>query len=497
MIKSYTRQVTSFSRAEQRSIRLLAFVFLSSLSICASQNALAQSDKVSVEVSNGSDLLSLPPASATVATPSYLPKPEERKTIADTRGLDKKSLANTFDLRQLWNELRANNPQLISARESYLAAKAQVPQIAAPDNPQVGLIWSGMPVGSAFALGTAGTNPAGNSGYSFTQPFKFPGKKGLAADIADKSAEALQAQNENLYLQLGAQLSTLYFSTLSAQRQLQVLSDTVIRAELIKNIAKARYTNHAAAYVEYLNAQVAQSAAEADKFNLEKQLTVAYKNINALIGRDPRDKLTLTSDRSLKATQVPSLVELESYAESAHPTLKSSGLQLEAAKKGVTLAKAAYLPDFQVIASSYTPRGPFTSNNGAMFYQVEFDLVIPLYFFTKERYGVEQAMRTQSAAEAADISNRQQVILGVGSTYAAYEQAKKYTEFLKDRQVPQAEAAYRVALAQYASNGVGFTDLLTAQVQLRALEIQLAIAESNLLQSKANLFAAAGKDPIQ
>jgi len=489
LIKS--NQYKNFYLQTGLAARLFAIGFCS-LSILS---AHAQTDNASVQVTNGNDLLSSPPAMP--KTESYLPKPEDRKVLADSKTLNKKSSQNTFDLRQLWNELRSNNPQLISARESYLAAKATVPQIAAPDNPQVGLIWSGMPVGSAAALGTAGTNPAGQSGYSFAQPFKFPGKKSLAADIADKGAEALQAQNEALYLQLGSQLSTLYFSTLAAQRQLQVLSDTVIRTELIKNIAKARYTNHAAAYVEYLNAQVAQSAAESDKFSLETQLTVAYKNINALIGRDPREKLTLAADHGLRSTQVPTLLELESYAESSHPVIRGSGLQLDAAKKGVTLAKSAYLPDFQVIATSYTPRGPLTSNNGAMYYQFELDLIIPLYFFTKERYGVEQAMRSQSAAEANDISNRQQIVLGVSTAFAAYEQAKRLTEFLKDRQVPQAEAAYRVALAQYASNGAGFTDLLTAQTQLRGLEIQLAIAQSNLLQSKANLFAAAGKDPIE
>ncbi|WP_197711874.1 TolC family protein [Polynucleobacter necessarius] len=59
---------------------------------------------------------------------------------------------------------------------------------------------------------------------------------------------------------------------------------------------------------------------------------------------------------------VPTLVELEDYAESSHPSLKSSALQLDAARKGVTLAKKAYLPDFQVIGSSYTLRGPFASN---------------------------------------------------------------------------------------------------------------------------------------
>lgn len=455
-------------------------------------SAMAQGNS-SVEIFKDVEL-SAPPQSSE----SYVPKAmEPKKVLADSKSLNQKFNPNNLDLRQLWNELRANNPQLIAARESYFAAKATVPQIAAPDNPQVGLIWSGMPTGSAFALGTAGTNPNGQNGYSFAQPFKFPGKKGLAADIADKQAESLQAQNDNLYLQLGSQLATLYYGTLAAQKQLKVLSDAVVRTELIKNIAKARYSNHAAAYVEYLNAQVAQSSAESDKFNLERQLVVAYKNINALIGRDPRDKLVLTGDTKTAMGKVPSLIELESFAETSHPILKSSTLQLDAAKKGVTLAKAAYLPDFQVIATSYTPRGPLTSNNGAMYYQFEFDIVIPLYFFIKERYGVEQALRNQAAAESTDVATKQQIILGVGSAYATYEQAKKYFEFLRDRQVPQADAAYRVAITQYANNGQGFTDLLTAQTQLRALEIQLALAESNLLQAQAALFASAGKDPIE
>jgi outer membrane protein TolC len=405
-----------------------------------------------------------------------------------------------WDLRALWNELRSNNPQLVAARESYLSAKATVPQIAAPANPQVGLIWSGMPPGAPFALGTAGKlNPADTSysGYSFSQPFLFPGKKSLASEIADTSAEALRSQNENLYLQLGSQLAGLYYATLAAQKQLTILSENVVRTELIKNIAKARYANNAAAYVEFLNAQVAQSAAEADRFNLEKQLAVAIKNINTLIGRDPREKLILEGDVGSAVRKVPTLIELETYAEGAHPLLTSTALQVEAAKKGLSLANKAYLPDFQVVATSYTPRGPLTNNNGTAYYQFEFDIVIPLYFFTKEKYGVVQAARNQAAAEATNIANRQQIILGVGAAYAAYEQAKKQAEFLRERQVPQAEAAYKVALTQYATNGVGFNNLLTAQTQFRALEIQLAIAESVLLQTQAALFASSGKDPIE
>lgn len=410
-----------------------------------------------------------------------------------------------MDLRQLWNELKVNNPQLSSLRESYLSAKATVPQINAPANPQVGLVWSGMPVNSPFALGGANApspnNPGGggissNNSISVAQPFQFPGKKSLAADIANTNAEALLASSESTYLQLGAQLSTLYYNALASQKQLQVLKESVVRLEMIKNVAKARYANNAGAYVEYLNAQVAQSAAQADQFNVERQLNIALHNINTLVGRHSREKLILRGDVRRAMTSVPTLIELEDYAESSHPSLKSSALQLDAARKGVDLAKKAYLPDFQVIGSSYTPRGPFSANNGAMFYQFELDLIIPLYFFTKEKYGVEQAQRNQAAAEAGNISNRQQIVLAVNTAYATYEQAKNQAQFLKERQVPQADAAYKVGLTQYSNNGQGFNDLLTAQTQLRNLEVSLAQAESNLLQAQAVLMVSAGKEPF-
>ena len=450
--------------------------------------------------------LSTPPALSTQSTSSKAPELFVPVTQANTPKIYVKNVPSgptEMDLRQLWSELKLNNPQLLSLREAYLSAKATVPQIAAPANPQIGLVWSGMPVNSPFALGGANApsaaNPGGissNNSVSVTQPFQFPGKKSLAANIADTNAEALLAQSESSYLQLGAQLSTLYYNTLASQKQLQVLRESVVRLEMIKNVAKARYANNAAAYVEYLNAQVAQSAAQADQFNLERQLQVGLNNINTLVGRHSREKLILRGDARRAMTGVPTLVELEDYAESSHPALKSSALQLEAARKGVDLAKKAYLPDFQVIGSSYTPRGPFSANNGALFYQFELDLVIPLYFFTKEKYGVEQAQRNAAAAEAGNISNRQQIVLAVNSAYAAYEQAKNQAQFLKERQVPQADAAYKVGLIQYSNNGQGFNDLLTAQTQLRSLEIQLALAEANLLQAQAVLLVTAGKEPF-
>ncbi|QWE09594.1 TolC family protein [Polynucleobacter ibericus] len=493
---------------------MAAFVCATTFSVPLCAQIVLDNAPASVTVQSGDALFAAPPsigAQLSAQDPAINSNPITAEMFAPVTKANTPKIytkpASTgpteMDLRQLWNELKLNNPQLSSLRESYLSAKATVPQINAPANPQVGLVWSGMPVNSPFALGGANAPtqqyPGGistNNGFSFTQPLQFPGKKSLAADIADTNAEALLAGSEVTYLQLGAQLSTLYYGALASQKQLQVLKESVIRLEMIKNVAKARYANNAAAYVEFLNAQVAQSAAQADQFNVERQLNVSLHSINTLVGRHSREKLVLRGDVRRAMTSVPTLIELEDYAENSHPSLKSSALQLDAARKGVDLAKKAYLPDFQVIGSSFTPRGPFSANNGALYYQFELDLIIPLYFFTKEKYGVEQAQRNQASAEAGNISNRQQIVLAVNTAYANYEQAKNQAQFLRDRQVPQADTAYKVGLTQYSNNGQGFNDLLTAQTQLRNLEIALAQAESNLLQAQAVLMVSAGKEPF-
>ncbi len=300
----------------------IAILFFTSPVFAQSSNTnSAIPASVTVQANPSNDSLTVPPV---VTGASNVPK-------IYTKGAP---LGPTeMDLRQLWTELKLNNPQLSALRESYLAAKATVPQINAPANPQVGLVWSGMPVNSPFALGGANapspSNPGGggissNNAISVAQPFQFPGKKSLASEIANTNAEALLAQSESSYLQLGAQLSTLYYTALASQKQLQVLKESVMRLEMIKNVAKARYSSNSAAYVEFLNAQVSQSAAQADQFNVERQLQVALNNINTLVGRHSREQLVLRGDVRRAMNSVPTLIELEDYAENSHPSLRSS-----------------------------------------------------------------------------------------------------------------------------------------------------------------------------
>ena len=96
-----------------------------------------------------------PVATVTVAPAKNTPPGPNQNFSANSSANSSAKAADQseLDLRQLWSELRLNNPQLAALRESYFSAKATVPQIAAPANPQVGLVWSGMPASSPLALG--------------------------------------------------------------------------------------------------------------------------------------------------------------------------------------------------------------------------------------------------------------------------------------------------------------------------------------------------------
>ena len=252
-----TRKISAFNAAYCITSLVVA-TFACSVFAQSATNDIAPA---SVSVQTGDTSLTAPPSiSAQLSAKDKSSKAAELFAPVTKQNTPKIYVNNAstgsseMDLRQLWSELKLNNPQLGALRESYLSAKATVPQIAAPANPQVGLVWSGMPANSPFALGGANAPsqqyPGGissNNSISIAQPFQFPGKKSLAADIADTNAEALLAQSEAAYLQLGAQLSTLYYSALAAQKQLQVLKESVIRLEMIKHVAKARYANTAAA----------------------------------------------------------------------------------------------------------------------------------------------------------------------------------------------------------------------------------------------------------
>ena len=175
-------------------------------------------------------------------------------------------------LEELIGQLRLNNPQIKQAKQNYIADKAAVPQATVLNNPQVGFVETPIPESPLNLYKSEGLY------YTLTQSFSFPGKKHLAGGIAEAQADIAQTQVDILALQLTAQLKNDFYQLLVLQKQFGINQENIQRLEQIKQIAKVKYANNAAAYVDYLNAQVTESSAENDQFALQKQIDTMRKD---------------------------------------------------------------------------------------------------------------------------------------------------------------------------------------------------------------------------
>jgi outer membrane protein TolC len=392
-----------------------------------------------------------------------------------------------LSLAKMSEEVANRNPQIEQAQQAYVAAKAQVRIVTTLPNPTA-FIYETPIANNPLRLGAS----QGFS-YSIGQPFLFPGKQRLAGESAEHQAEFAKTQLESLLLQLLSQLKSNFYQLQLYRLQQSIIRDTLIRFDQLKQLARARYASNAAGYVDYLNAQVAHSGAENDLFAVQRNIDTTRATINTLMGRDPNTPLEVQDRAYTPAMPAATLAELEALALKTQPVLNGATELVRSGESNLDLAKLAYYPDFNLVMSFISDNPPRGIGQGNQ-YGMELDLILPTWFFTREKAARDQANANLIAARASFDALRQQVLLQLASSYNSLAQAVNQFKFLESRQLPQAQAAYRLAIANYANNAAAFADVQTAALNLRTTESNIAQSRVAVAQAHASLVATIGKE---
>jgi cobalt-zinc-cadmium efflux system outer membrane protein len=411
--------------------------------------------------------------------------------------LSKSAAADTPEANHVWSldelvdELTRSNSQLEQAKQVYLAAQLQVPQANAFPAAQISLLEQAS-TGGPFNFNV-------NDGFyeypTLTQPFLWWGKRRLAGELANAQAEVLGRQYDGLVIQLVSQLKLAFYGLAALKHQLAFMNEDLQRLDQIKQVTQVRYANNAAAYVDFLNAQVSQSSLENDRFALEKQIQQQLEQLNSLLGRPSQTPLQVRDTQTSPRLPAKSLGELIEVAQKTNPLIAGGESQIEAADKSVALAEKGFYPDFAVNVGAYEQPG-LTHLGSTRLYQVGVTLNLPTWGFRKEKATLDQARVQLKSTKAGQSSNLQQVDLNVANAYHGLETSLQQIKFTRERLLPQAQMAYRLALTGYSSNGgTAFSDLLTAQSSLRSTELALIRAENAAVQAYISLAAAIGRDP--
>jgi len=388
-----------------------------------------------------------------------------------------------WTLTELVVALKENNPQLRSAYQSAKAVEFGVSPAQALDNPTLSVTQDPLK-NSPFSVGTS----TGMT-WGVSQNFMWPGKKRLAGEIVQSQAELNKEQANALKVQLIGQLKSTWIGWQQTTAQIGISQAQLQRIEQIKEITKIRYANNAAAYGDYINAQVAQAQMQTDVLSLQRQKIVLQNQLALLIGSTGAIEVMPMTPKSEALPE--RLVALEEKALSINPQVKSSQFSVDSARKGVELAELGKLPDFSVGVMTHSSSPPWGFGSGDS-YGLNLGVTFPLYYGQKERGLLDQAKANLSAAKEADEALRQQVVFGVRASYHQWVQSVDQLKIMDERVLKQAQIGYRLVLSSYSTGQVTYLDLLNAFNALKTAEISREQTLAQAIQAKVTLDTAVG-----
>ncbi|MGQ0695438.1 MAG: TolC family protein, partial [Nitrospiraceae bacterium] len=231
--------------------------------------------------------------------------------------------------------------------------------------------------------------------------------------------------------------------------------------------AKSRYAVGQAAQQDVFRAQVELSRVLDRLAVLDQQKESLHATINRLLNRPPAGPLGTPEEVQTTILTIP-LQELSRRAEEFSPALLATAKGVDRSERSVALAKRQYYPDFDVTALGL--RNDKINDNG---YQVMVGITIPLFYETKQKQGVREAVASLEGAREDFAATRQDLLFQVKDAFVQAQRAERLITILRDAIIPQATMALQASQAGYGVGKVDFLSLLNSLLTLQESELEL------------------------
>jgi outer membrane protein TolC len=377
-----------------------------------------------------------------------------------------------INLSNLIGELEAVNPEIKAARQRWEAAKAVVPQVQTLPDPRLQFGYQRMPM----------TDPLQGAMYGFGQDIPFPGKLSLKGEVAQREAERVEQEFNATRLRLIATLKEGYFNLHFVHKSIEIVERNKALLLQFEKTAKARYSVGQAAQQDVFRAQVEISRVLDRLAVLDQQ----KESLHAAINRPPAGPLGTPEEVQTKILTIP-LQELSRRADAFSPALLATAKGIDRSERSVSLAKRQYYPDFDITALGL--RNDRINDNG---YQVMVGIKIPLFYDTKQKQGVREALAGLEGAREEFSATRQDLLFQVKDGFVQAQRAERLITILRDAIIPQATLALQAAQAGYGVGKVDFLTLLNSLLTLQDSQLELHGEMVNHEKALARLEAVTG-----
>jgi len=379
-------------------------------------------------------------------------------------------------LSALIREAQERNPDIQAARQRWESGKAVIPQVQTLPDPKV-------------ILGYKDMTPNREVMYGMSQEVPFPGKLRLKGEIATRDAERMEQDYRAMQLAVIAQLKESFYDLHFVHDSIDVLGKTKLLLEEFEDTAESRYSVGQAAQQDVFRAQTEISRLLARLASLEQKRQSLHAVINRILNRLPNDPLAPPGEIEFTPLH-HSPAELNALVEQSSPLLHGQQKTLERGDQSIALAKREYYPDFELDA-----RGLHDNAMNADGYQVMLNVKVPLYYATKQRQGVNEAVAGREASFQDLQALRQELLSRLKDNLAQAERAEKLVKLLRDAIIPQSRLTLTSAQASYAVGKIDFLTLLNSLLTLQENELEFHSELAEHEKALARLEGIVGEIP--
>ncbi|MCZ2075872.1 MAG: TolC family protein [Bryobacterales bacterium] len=391
-------------------------------------------------------------------------------------------------LRALIDQLVENNPEIRAARYRHEAATKRPSQVGTLPEPKLTFVDFG--VGHPFS--TLDVSNFAYKGFGISQEVPFPGKLALASEEARREAQAEGAAYRSIVLDAISRLKIAYFEWFNAAKATEITRKNRDLLDQFEKIARARYSVGKGIQQDVLKAQVELSGLAQQLELLQERKEAAEAQINALLNR-PIDTPLGAPPPTLRRS--PFQMDLEALLgaiQEGSPQLRARQFQVDARAVGIDRARREFRPDF-----GFSFQWQKTSAQFPDYYMAMAEVKIPVYFWRKQRYALEEASARVKEARENYAATRQELIFAAKDQYLAIRTSERVLALYESGVIPQAALSVESAMAAYEVGSVDFLSLLSSLTTLLNFEIQYYTELTRHEQALARLEPVIGQPLAQ
>ncbi|MFI5312322.1 MAG: TolC family protein [Gemmatimonadales bacterium] len=380
--------------------------------------------------------------------------------------------------------VQRQNPRLDAARAGARAARARVPGVTRPPDPQLQLGWMNYELPSLRPMETIGMTQ-----LQLMQMVPVAGKLRLAGLAETARADASATRVADVSFDLRARAATVFYDLYALDGTLRVSRGTRRLLQDIGDIAAKMYQVGDGRQADVLRASVELARMQEDIIRMETMRTALTARLNAMVAAPP-DAALGEPQLPLFPVALPALDSLTRIAELDRPMIRAGAQDVDAADASARLAQRDIWPDLQLgIQYGQQPGANGAQRMGSLMVGAS----LPV-FANSRQYALREEANAMRAMAAADLAAMRAETRGaVGEAQASVVRSRRLAELYRGSVLPQAEATVSSSLSSYRVGTVNFMTLLDAQMTLNRYRQELFTLEAEEGKAWAELEMLTGR----